>query len=177
MAAYPYQTLEDLLASLAAHKDEITAKPALIVICDRIQDSFNFGAILRCCDAMAVHAVVIADTEQTGVTPQVARSSSGAVNYVKIVRADDLAEACVQLKHLGFTIAAASEKSDTVSWQQSLTHPTALIVGSEAHGVAENLLTECDLHLQIPMLGRVQSLNAAVATGILLYEIRRQQTT
>ena len=109
------------------------------------------------------------------MTPQVARSSSGAVNHVPIAATDNLSNACRSISEAGFTIAAASEKSDSAAWNSRLSTPVALIIGSEAHGVSEELIDLCDDHLRIPMLGQVSSLNAAVAAGILLYEIRRQQ--
>ncbi len=174
MGPYPYADMEALRAMCSAEMQS-SALPPLVVICDRIQDTFNFGAILRCCDAMKVTAVVIGSTEQAGVTPQVPRSSAGAVNHVPVALADSLTEAVTSLRQEGFIVAAASEKSEAASWDLDLKHPSALIVGSEATGVAAELLDLCDLRLRIPMLGKVESLNAAVAAGILLYEFRRQQ--
>ena len=176
MGEFPYRSADWLLEDQQATKggDNRMASPSLVVICDRIQDTFNFGAILRCCDAMNVRAVVIADSEQATVTPQVSRSSAGAVNHVPIVVCDDLCAVVQQLKHLSYRVAAASEKSDGEAWTTDLTGDIALIVGSEAHGVSDKLLNLCDHKLRIPMLGKIESLNAAVAAGILLYEIRRQ---
>jgi len=176
MGLYPYETLESLLTSLTADtKCQSDTGYPVIVICDRIQDTFNFGAILRCCDAMNVQAVVIGQAEQTMVTPQVSRSSAGAVNHVSIVRISDLASAVPEFKTAGLRIFAASEKSEAAAWDIDLDRPMGLIVGSEARGISDTLLQTCDVHLRIPMLGQVESLNAAVAAGVLLYEIRRQQ--
>ena len=172
MSPYPYQSLSELL-DMQTRADVQTAP--IIVVCDRIQDTFNLGAILRCCDAMAVAGVVIGEAEQVGITPQVARSSAGAVNHIPVVRAESLVGACRQLSDAAFSIAAASEKADAAAWDQPLTSATSLIVGSEAQGVSDDLLAVCDRKLRIPMMGRVGSLNAAVAAGLLLYEIRRQQ--
>ncbi len=173
MAEYPYLSVGTLLQQAVAKRNG--NQQPLLVVCDRIQDTFNFGAILRCCDAMNVCGVVIGQAGQAGVTPQVARSSSGAVNHVPIAATDNLSNACRSISEAGFTIAAASEKSDSAAWNSRLSTPVALIIGSEAHGVSEELIDLCDDHLRIPMLGQVSSLNAAVAAGILLYEIRRQQ--
>lgn len=172
MGPYPYWTVEALISMASSSP----VQPPLIVLCDRIQDTFNFGAILRCCDAMGVAGVVIGKKDQTGITPQVARSSSGAVNYVPVARTNDLSEACSLLRENGFQLMAASEKSESASWDQSLQSASVLVVGSEAHGISSELLQQCDTFLRIPMSGQVASLNAAVATGILLYEFRRQQT-
>ncbi|MCA9085396.1 MAG: 23S rRNA (guanosine(2251)-2'-O)-methyltransferase RlmB [Planctomycetaceae bacterium] len=170
MRPYPYYPEIDLPRLIQS-----ASSPPLLLLCDRIQDTFNLGAILRCCDAMSVTAVVIGHRDQAGVTPQVARSSSGAVNHVPIIRSDNLNTFVESLQKQQFLIAAASEKSPEDCWSQPLNAPLALIIGSEAHGVDDQLLQQCDLRLRIPMLGNVESLNAAVATGILLYEIRRQQ--
>lgn len=167
MSAFPYLTFDDAFK-------HTPLEDSLIVVCDRIQDSHNFGAILRCCDAMKVSAVMVGDHEQAVVSPQVARSSAGAVNHVPIVHTKDLFEHVGQLKGLGYHIAGATEKIDFPVWSTNVTRPTALIVGSEANGIHEQLLAQCDSKLMIPMLGQVASLNVAVAAGILLYELRRR---
>jgi len=171
MGPFPYRTLEDLDQLMRAASD--LAVPPLVVICDRIQDGHNLGAILRSCDAMAVAAVIIGEREQIGITPQVARSSAGAVNHVPIVRAESLDVAADYVAQGGLKLLAASEKSSTPVWDVDASAPIALLIGSEAHGVAESLLAKSDGSVTIPMSGRVASLNAAVAAGMLLYELRR----
>ena len=147
----------------------------LFVVCDRIQDAHNFGAILRCCDALNLNGIVIGDRYQSAITPHVARSSAGAVNHQRIFRVPQLTEAVAKLKQAEYQIIAASEKSVTRLWDVNLVRPTVVLIGSEASGVASELLALCDTHVAIPMLGGVKSLNAAVAAGIVLYECRRQQ--
>jgi 23S rRNA (guanosine2251-2'-O)-methyltransferase len=175
LGPFPYQSLDSLSTrlQLSPPSDNVP----LVVICDRLQDAFNFGAILRCCDGVNVMAVIIGDYAQADVTPHVVRSSSGAVNHLSIVKVSSLIETVQRLKQLGFQIVAADANTDTGLWSAKLTQPTALIIGSEATGVQSELLAACDQRLWIPMQGRVRSLNAAVAAGILLYEIRRQQHT
>ncbi len=176
MAEFPYgdfPALARLVQSLTDNRTELD-RPPLVLICDRIQDAHNFGAILRCCDGVAVDAIVIADTMQAMVTPHVARSSVGAVNHLRIFRVPDLIETVQLLKSKGLAVVAASEKSAVDHWNCQLRQPIALIVGNEANGVDHRLLQQCVLTMRIPMLGRIESLNAAVAAGILLYEIRRQ---
>lgn len=191
MGQFPYQSASDLSdvlvqwgqeirqsdasAEMVASLAPVRANPALVVLCDRVQDAFNFGAVLRSCDATRVAAVVIGSHEQVGVTSQVARSSAGAVNHVPIHRADDLLASVRQLRAHGLQIVAACEKVQQPLWQADLRKPTALLIGSESHGLKSELLDACDLHVRIPMLGSGQSLNAAVAAGIVMYEIRRQQ--
>lgn len=147
----------------------------LFVVCDRIQDAHNFGAILRSCDAMKLDGIVIGERYQSAITPHVARSSAGAVNHQRIFRVPLLTEAVTMLKQAAFQIIAASEKSATRLWEVDLARPTVVLIGSETSGIASELLALCDTHVAIPMLGEVNSLNAAVAAGIVLYECRRQQ--
>lgn len=173
MGEFPYQSMEWLLAEVAANSAD-SVKP-LVVICDRIQDTFNFGAILRTCDAMKAMAVLVGESEQAIVTPQVSRSSSGAVNHVEIVQVEDLHAAVAALSECGLQIVSASEHGSAELWTGSLGGPVGLVVGSEAQGVSQQLLVASNLVLKIPMLGHVGSLNVAVAAGIMLYEIRRQQ--
>lgn len=171
MGDFPYRSEDWLLqnGSLDAAN--------LIVICDRIQDSHNFGAILRSCDALNAFAVVIGEREQSPVSPQVARSSAGAVNHLDIVATDSLPQTTDKLSEAGFTIVAASEKATQTSWDCNLGGRIALILGNEAEGVTDSLMELCQLKTKVPMLGQVDSLNVAVAAGMLLHEIRRQQMT
>lgn len=179
MGEFPCGTFEDLQQVLqqssAERADAGRNLPPLFVVCDRIQDAFNFGAVLRCCDASQVDGVIISERAQVSVTPHVARASSGAVNHLSIYRVPILEDALRELKTHGIDIVAASEKSDSLLWNCNLRGPRAMIVGSEAVGIAPELLAEANTRVAIPMLGAVESLNAAVAAGIVLYECRRQQ--
>jgi len=178
MGTFPYQTLESLTPRLATTLATLQANAStvpLVVICDRLQDAFNFGAVLRCCDGANVAAVIVGDNGQAEVTPHVARSSSGAVNHLAIVQVSDLVASALALKELGLQLVAADANTQSNVWSAKLTGPTALIIGSEAQGICAELLAICDQRICIPMQGKVTSLNAAVAAGILLYEVRRQQ--
>lgn len=185
MGEFPCGTLDDLGRALDNLEstmppdhirltDQRTVQP-LFLVCDRIQDSHNFGAILRCCDAMRVNGVIVGDRSQVSVTPHVARASAGAVNHLTIYRVSSLSDSLRVMKSRNIRILAASEKSGTLVWQQNTRCSLAIIIGSEAFGVAPELFSECDAAVAIPMLGGVSSLNAAVAAGMLLYECRRQQ--
>lgn len=180
LGPYPYRSMQsfesDLRHKIGTVSDESSCPP-LIVICDQIQDTFNFGAILRCCDATSVLGVIVGQRAQAEVTPHVARSSVGAVNYVPVIQTDSLVTAAKTIKGLGFQLVGADGNTKQSAWTASLNSLTALVIGSEANGISAELLAECDQRLCIPMKGRVSSLNAAVAAGILLYEIRRQQNS
>ncbi|TWT52837.1 putative TrmH family tRNA/rRNA methyltransferase [Rubripirellula amarantea] len=173
LGAFPYQTLDQLLSRFD-QPNENSSVP-LVVICDRLQDAFNFGAILRCCDGASAVGVIVGDHAQAEVTPHVVRSSSGAVNHLAIAKVTDLIATANLLKDKGVQVIAADSNTQTSVWDSNLSGPTALVIGSEATGIEPELLAMCDQRVCIPMQGKVTSLNAAVAAGILLYEIRRQQ--
>ena len=177
MAPYPLVSQEYLnrAADLAVTSAEQENTPPLFVACDRIQDAHNLGAILRTCDAMAVNGVILGTSSQATITPHVARASSGAVNFLDIYQVDDLAETLGSMKKLRYRLVAASEKATVPITQAKLKEPVVVVIGSESHGVASDLRELVDTEVAIPMHGQIESLNAAVACGILLHEARRQQ--
>lgn len=172
MGPFPYADQAALLT--AAGEAATGGSPGLFVLCDRLQDPHNFGAILRCCDAVAADGVIVGQTGQTPVTAHVARASSGAVNHLRLFQIASLEEGLQGLQQRGFRAVAATEKAQGSLWQANLSGPVVLLIGSEATGISSSLLQQCDLQVGIPMLGKVGSLNAAVAAGILLYECRRR---
>ena len=180
LGPYPYRSLQSFESELrlaVASQEKSPAKPPLVVVCDQIQDTFNFGAILRCCDGAGVLGVIVGQRSQAEVTPHVARSSVGAVNYVPVIQAENLVTAVRSIKSIGFQVVGADGNTQKSAWTSPLNSLTALIIGSESTGISPELLAECDQRVCIPMQGHVSSLNAAVAAGILLYEIRRQQNS
>jgi 23S rRNA (guanosine2251-2'-O)-methyltransferase len=104
----------------------------------------------------------------------VARASSGAVNHLQLFQIPSLVDGLQLMQQQGFRAVAATEKAQGSLWQADLSGPIVLLIGSEATGISPQLLQQCDLQVGIPMLGKVGSLNAAVAAGILLYECRRR---
>lgn len=172
MGPFPYADQNALLS--AARNAASSGRQGLFVLCDQLQDPHNFGAILRCCDAVAADGVIVGVTGQAAVTPHVARASSGAVNHLQLFQVPSLPDCLQSLQQLGYCATAASEKATHSLWAASLHGPLVLIIGSEATGISPPLLQRCDIQVGIPMQGHVGSLNAAVAAGILLYECRRQ---
>jgi 23S rRNA (guanosine2251-2'-O)-methyltransferase len=156
--------------------DEILAasKSPLIVVCDSLQDPFNFGATIRSAEVMSIDAIVIGRSHQVGVTSMVARASAGAVNHLPIIRVESLPLTVACCKP-ALTVIGASEKSDSPLFQHDLTVPTAIVIGNEGQGISPGLLEQCDALVQIPQAGRIGSLNAAVSASIFFYEARRQR--
>ena len=167
MADFPYSDEHGVLAGLP---------PApFCVVLDGIQDPYNFGAIARSAEVFGVDAVFIGTTGQVGVTSMVARSSAGAVNRVPIVRVNELDVLVEGLRQRGLRVVAASEKAEGVLMDQDFTRGSAIIVGNEGCGVRASLLERCDLRVRIPQVGKIGSLNAAVAASVFFYEVRRQR--
>lgn len=167
MPPFPYDDAEALLVSRRASP--------LYLALDGIQDPFNFGAMLRSAEVLGVDAVFVGRSRQVEVTSHVARSSSGAINHVRIAQVDDLAEWIGRLKSNGVAAIGASEKASRSPDALDFRGPTLLVLGNEGTGLTPSVFAACDQHVRIPQSGRVSSLNAAVAAGILFYEAHRQR--
>jgi 23S rRNA (guanosine2251-2'-O)-methyltransferase len=149
---------------------------ALAVILDSLQDPQNFGTLLRTCEAVGVTAVVMLDRRQVEVTPAVVSASAGAVEHLNICLANNLPRAVDELQDAGLWVyALQAEPKATLYTEADLSGPLGLVVGSEGRGVGRLVRERCDGALAIPMVGRVESLNAAVAGSIMLYEALRQR--
>ena len=164
---FPYATLDDLLDG--------AAKPAAILVLDRLHDSHNYGAILRSAEVFGCDGVVVAASGQSPVNGQVARSSAGAVNHIPIARHDDLSAAAAHLKRAGLRLIGTSPDARATLSRVDLTGPVAIVLGNEAGGISPVLLGACDECVRIPQSGRTGSLNAAVSAGVVCYELRRQR--
>lgn len=159
-------TLEELVAG--------AARPALMLVLDGIEDPQNLGAILRAADAAGVDGVV-RQTRRSAGLGAVAKTSAGAVSHVRIASVVNIARSLTELKAAGiWTVGLAADGEDLYR-DFDLTLPTALVLGSEGHGLRRLVRERCDRIASIPMLGRVNSLNVAVAAGIGLFEAVRQR--
>lgn len=149
---------------------------ALVLILDQIQDPQNFGTLLRTSDAVGVTAVVMLDRRQVEVTPAVVNASAGAVEHLAVCLANNLARAVEVLQEAGLWVyALQAEEGASLYTQADLKGPLGLVVGSEGRGVSRLVRERCDGALQIPMMGKVESLNASVAGSVVLYEALRQR--
>jgi 23S rRNA (guanosine2251-2'-O)-methyltransferase len=149
--------------------------PALIVVLDGIEDPHNFGAILRTCDAVGAHGVVRQTRHSAPLTGATSKASAGAVAHVKIADVVNIARAVDDLKEAGiWTIGLAGDAPSAYD-KMDFSLPTALVVGAEGTGLRRLVRERCDLLAAIPMKGQVDSLNVSVATGVVLFEARRQR--
>ncbi len=167
--AHEYSSVEDIL-DYAAEKGE----SPFIIICDEIEDSRNLGAIIRSAEACGVHGIIIPKRRSAGLNFAVAKTSCGAVEYVKVARVANLASVIEQLKKKNIWVYAAD--MDGQPWcKTDFSGGVALVVGNEGRGVSRLIKEKCDVTVSLPMRGRVNSLNASVAASVIMYEIVRQR--
>ena len=165
MPPFPYLTTAELL------RDWDRTRP--LVILDRIQDPFNFGAIVRCGEVLGVGGMVVGEVSQADVSAQMVRSSAGAVHHVPLARTSSLAAFLSELSSLQVTVIGASERGSLAPDRLPRGTAVGLVIGNEGRGLAPEIVALCDDCVSIPQVGRVNSLNAAVAAGILLYELAK----
>ena len=165
-----YAEVDDMLA-LAHERGETP----FIIVLDGVTDPYNLGAIIRTADAGGAHGVIIPKRRAAGITPVVTKASAGAVAHVLVARVANLTTVISDLKKLGLWIAAADFGAQTM-YTQDLTGPLAIVIGSEGEGVSRLVRQHCDFGVGVPMLGKLDSLNASVAAGVIMYEAVRQRT-
>ena len=164
-SAYQYSTLEEIL-NCAAQKGE---KPFLIML-DGITDPHNLGAILRTAECAGVHGVIIPQHRNVGLTPAAVKSSAGAVEYVKVARVSNLSRTIEQLQKEGIWFYAVT-MNGTDYRNVTFDGGVALVIGSEENGISRLVLEKCDYSVSLPMKGKIESLNASVAAGIMIYRV------
>jgi len=164
----------DLFALLA--RRSITQPPLLILALDEVQDPHNLGACLRSADAAGVDAVVIPTDNSCGMTPVVRKVASGAAETVPLFSVTNLQRTLEKLQGLGLWVYGAAAETEDTLWALDLTGPAVVVMGAEGSGLRRLTRERCDALFSIPMAGSVSSLNVSVATGITLFEVRRQRT-
>ena len=167
--AHSYCSVEDIL-DYAEGKGE---KP-FIIICDGIEDSHNLGAIIRSAEACGAHGIIIPKRRNAGLNFIVAKTSCGALEYMRVARVSNLASTIDELKSKHIWTYCAD--MDGQPWcKTDFSGGCALIIGSEGKGVGRLVKEKCDVTVSLPMCGKVNSLNASVAAGIIMYEIAKQR--
>ena len=153
---------------------DVAVHPALLLVLDGIEDPQNLGAILRAAEAAAVDGV-IRQTRRAAPVGRVAKTSAGALTFVRFASVVNIARAVAELKVAGIWTVGLEADGDDLFDGVDLTLPTALVLGSEGRGLRRLVRERCDRVVSIPMLGRVNSLNVAVAAGVVLFEAVRQR--
>jgi 23S rRNA (guanosine2251-2'-O)-methyltransferase len=149
----------------------------LFVILDCLEDPRNLGAILRVADAGGVHGVVIQSHRSADLGPQAVKASAGAAEHIPVAMVSNVKHAMREMKEAGITVVGAEAEGGHAAWETDLSVPLALVIGSEGRGLRKTVKESCDLLVSLPMKGRVNSLNASVATGIIIFEIMRQRSS
>ncbi|NOV00506.1 23S rRNA (guanosine(2251)-2'-O)-methyltransferase RlmB [Paenibacillus planticolens] len=170
VAAYEYVEVEDILA-----KAEALGQDPFILILDEIEDPHNLGSILRTADCTGVHGVIIPKRRSVGLTATVSKTSAGAVEYVPVARVTNIAQTIEQLKEKGVWVAGTDVTAAQDVYKANFNMPIALVIGNEGKGVGRLIKERCDFLVKLPMAGHVNSLNASVAAGVLMYEAVRQR--
>lgn len=171
VSAYPYTDLVEILE--AAHQ---AGEAAFVLLLDHLLDPQNLGSLLRSADAAGVQGVVLPGRRAAGLTPAAVRASAGAAEHVLVAEVTNLVQAMERLKGKGLWLAGLEATPEAGDYSQvDLTGPLGLVVGSEGTGLARLVRARCDFLIRLPMYGHIESLNAAVAGAIALYEVRRQR--
>ena len=174
IAAARYTPADELLDALAARVG--TTEPPLAVVLDGVEDPRNLGAIIRTVECAGAHGIFVPERRASGLTETVAKSAAGALEYVPVARAVNIARLVEELKGRGvWTVGAVSEAA-TPYTEWDWTQPCALLLGGEGEGLRRLVRERCDALVHIPLLGRIESLNVSVAAGVVLYEVVRQRT-
>lgn len=166
---FEYTEFKDLI-TYAIDKSE----QPLIVLLDEIEDPHNLGSIIRVCECGGVDGIIIPKHRSAQVNETVVKVSSGASSHVKIARETNLSNCIEELKKQGFWIYGSDSKGESM-YKAGFKGKIALVIGSEGEGMRRLTKDSCDLTVSIPMYGKVNSLNASVACGILVYEVNRQR--
>lgn len=169
-AIHEYASLDDIF-SLAESRNE----PPFIVICDELEDPHNLGAILRTAEATGVHGIVVPKRRSASLSYAVGKASAGAVEYIPVARVSNISATIDELKKKGLWIFGADFGGE-VWCGQDLSGPIALVIGSEGQGLGRLIKEKCDFIISLPMKGKINSLNASVAAGILMFEASRQRS-
>jgi 23S rRNA (guanosine2251-2'-O)-methyltransferase len=171
VSLFPYGSLADVLALCSAGD-----APALVLVLDTLQDPQNFGTLVRSAEAVGVTGVVMLDRRQVGVTPAVSNASAGAVEHIQVCLVNNLTRAVEELQDAGLWVYALDAGPGAITYSEAdLRGAVGLVVGAEGRGVSRLVRERCDGALAIPMRGKVESLNAAVAGSVVLYEVLRQR--
>lgn len=168
-AAKEYASVDDIL-NIAAQKSE----QPFILILDEIEDPHNLGAIIRTAECTGVHGVIIPKRRSAGLSFTVDKTSAGALEYVPVARVTNLVQTIERLKKLGIWVYGADMNGQCYC-KANLEGGAALVIGSEGRGIGRLVRQNCDSILSLPMKGKVNSLNASVAAGVLMYEFARQR--
>ena len=167
---FEYCEVEDIL-DYAKQKNE----EPFVLILDQIEDPHNLGSIIRTAETAGVHGIIIPKRRAAQVNSTVNKTSAGAVEFMKIARVTNITDAIQKLKDAGLWICGTHINAEKYYYDQDLTGPLGIVIGNEGFGMGDKVTKNCDFLAKIPMQGKINSLNASVSAGIIMYESVRQR--
>ena len=167
---FEYCEIDDIL-NYAKEKEE----NPFVIILDGIEDTHNLGAIIRTAETAGVHGIIIPKRRAASVNSTVSKVSCGAVEYMRVARVNNITDSIKKLKEEGLWICGTSISAEKYYFNQDLTGPLGIVIGNEGKGMSDLVEKNCDFLVKIPMMGKVESLNASVSTGIIIYEALKQR--
>lgn len=167
---FEYCEIEDILEEASKKQEE-----PFVLILDGIEDPHNLGSIIRTAETAGIHGVIIPKRRAASVNSTVNKVSCGAVEHMKIARVTNISDAIQKLKEAGLWICGTDVNTDKYYYNQDLTGAIGIVIGNEGSGMSEKVKKNCDFLVKIPMKGKVESLNASVSTGIIVYEAVKQK--
>ena len=170
VAAHSYATIDDIL-----DRAKVRGEAPLIVICDELSDPHNLGAIIRTAECAGAHGVIIPKRRSVGLTAVVGKASAGAAEHMKIARVPNIPTVLKWLKNEGVWVYGAAADGSSELWSTDFTGSCAIVIGSEGDGMGKLVRENCDFIVNIPMAGKINSLNASAAASIIMYEVLRQR--
>ncbi len=170
VAAYDYVELNEIVTNAKSKE-----KQPFLVLLDEIEDPHNLGSILRSCDVVGVDGVIIPKRRSVGLTTTVSKTSAGAIEHVPVSRVTNMVQTIDWLKDEGFWIVGTDASAEQMYHEIDYKLPIVIVIGSEGKGISRLLKEKCDFMVKLPMMGHVNSLNASVAAGIMLYEVYRNR--
>ena len=167
---FEYVEISDILEVAKERNEDL-----FVIVLDGIEDPHNLGSIIRTAETAGVHGVIIPKRRAVSVNSTVNKASAGAVEHMKIARVTNISDAIEELKQAGLWVCGTAVDTNKYYYNQDLTGPLAIVIGNEGKGIGEKVKKNCDFLVKIPMKGKVQSLNASVSTGIVVYEAVKQR--
>lgn len=177
VAPIRYRTVDDLLSDIAPTWDDVQQRMPLLLLVDRVTDPRNFGAMLRSAVAAGVDGVIVPARHMAPLNAAARKASAGMAHRLPIARTSSLATVIEQLKERGYWVCGADGQAPTSFYDVDWNRPIGLVMGGEGEGLSKAVAEACDVRASIPMRGPAESLNVAVAAGVLLFEAARPRMT
>ncbi len=165
-----YVSVKDILK-----KAEEKGEPPFIIICDSLNDAHNLGSIIRTAECCGVHGIIIPKHRSVGLSAACAKAAAGATEHMSVCKVTNLSRTIEDLKKAGLWVCGTDATGENEMYDADLKGPLAIVIGSEGEGMQRLVRESCDFCVRIPMKGKVNSLNASVAAGVLMYEALRQR--